>query len=287
MSAPTRIARLFRMYELPAEDFIRSITEIRRLLTIMSTDLAGAEEIVEPSLRQRMAPTIDGMRGHLASIGDQSAWVAADRLHGRLTNEADQLSFGELHEEMKDIERRFADRLRFIRLFVMWGDQLQLMGTPVELLGELTAMRFTSLWFDCEEAAKCICLQRPTAAVFHCMRMLEVGIKAFAAKLGIPDPVKPAERNWGVFLRIIKNKIDADFPAEKRMAGSEGAFLESLYVTLDAAKNPWRNEVMHVEGVYTDAEARFILMCSANFIQKMATGFDENGIPVEDELPEA
>ena len=109
------------------------------------------------------------------------------------------------------------------------------------------------------------------------MRMLEIGIKSFAARLGIDDPVRPAERNWGFILRKIKGKIDDAYKAEQRMPGSEGAFMEALYATLDAVKNPWRNETMHVEGVYTDAEAAFILYNTIAFIQKMATGFDENG----------
>ncbi len=109
------------------------------------------------------------------------------------------------------------------------------------------------------------------------MRMMEIGIKAFATRLDIPDPVKPAERNWGTFLRLINAKIGATYPAAKRMPGSEGAYMESLYATLDAVKNPWRNETMHVEGVYTDAEARFILSNTVAFFQKMASAFDEHG----------
>ena len=57
------------------------------------------------------------------------------------------------------------------------------------------------------------------------------------------------------------------------MPGSEGAFMEGLYATLDAVKNPWRNEAMHVEGVYTDEGARYILMNTLAFIQKMAGDF--------------
>lgn len=60
--------------------------------------------------------------------------------------------------------------------------------------------------------------------------------------------------------------------------------MEALYATLDAVKNPWRNEAMHVEGVYTDAEARLIFINTLAFIQKMATAFDENGKDVNPAL---
>src|SRR5438874_2489556 len=130
-----------------------------------------------------------------------------------------------------------------------------------------TAFRpFGTTW---ERPRNGLIVLRPTASVFHCMRMLEIGIKSFAARLGIDDPVRPAERNWGFILRKIKGKIDDAYKAEQRMPGSEGAFMEALYATLDAVKNPWRNETMHVEGVYTDAEAAFILYNTIAFIQKM------------------
>lgn len=283
MMQPSSPARYREMLELPALNFLTVITEIKRLATVLAQDLPGAGEAVSPNVRTNMAGTISNMREHLAAIGAQSAWVAADRFHGRLEDPNYPLTYFDLRTNINDIESRFADHLSFIRLFVVRGEQLPLLGTPAELLGEPTASRFTSLWFDCEEAAKCLCVLRPTAAVFHAMRMLEIGIKAFAARLKIPDPISPSQRNWANMLREIKKKIDADHPASKRVANSEGAFLESLYTTLDAVRNPWRNEVMHVEGVYTDAEARFILLCAIAFIQKMASSFDEKGDAVTPE----
>lgn len=273
------------MYELPALDFISTVTEIRRLATVLDRDTDWQRGKVEDmGVRERMAETIIAMRDSLSTIGDRSSWAAADRFQRYLKDPQHNLTFADLKEHIRDIESRFADHLGFVRLFVLRNEQLPLLGSATELLGEPTANRFTTIWFDCEEAAKCIIVLRPTASVFHCMRMLEIGIKAFAARLGIDDPVKPAERNWGTILRLIKTKIEAAYPAEKRMPGSEGAFMEALYATLDAVKNPWRNETMHVEGVYTDAEARYILFNTVAFIQKIASDFDENGLRVDPTL---
>lgn len=285
MTTATPLGTCLRMYELPALDFINAVTEIRRLATIIGQFTGAADEqISDVSVRERMGGTIAAMRDHLATIGDKSAWVAADRFHSILVDMQQTLTVSQARQHFHDIESRFADHLTFVRLFVIRSEQLPLLGTATDLLGPETADRFTSMWFDCEEAAKCICVWRPTASVFHCMRMLERAIRAFATKLGIPDPIKPAERNWGTILRTIKNKIDATYPADKRMSGSEGAFMESLYVTLDAVKNPWRNETMHVEGVYADAEARLIFINTLAFIQKMGTAFDENGDDVNPTL---
>lgn len=273
---------MYGMYELPALEFVSAVTEVRRLATILEGALPHFEDA---ELRERMAATIATMRDHLATIGDRSSWAAAERFQNYLRDPERSLPFSEVKEHLRDIESRFADHLGFVRLFVLRSEQLPLLGSAVELLGEPTASRFPSIWFDCEEVAKCICVLRPTAAVFHCMRILEIGIRAFAARLGIPDPVKPAERNWVTILRLIKGKIDSTYPATSRMPGSEGAFLEWLYATLDAVKNPWRNETVHVEGVYTDGEAQYLMMNTIAFIQKMASGFGESGYNVNEKLP--
>lgn len=268
---------LQKILEINAEDFITTISEVRRLLTIVGQELPDADETLDYPLRLNIGVTVEQMAKQMSMLGSQSAWVAANRLAIRLRDENTSINVHGLRHQLTDVESRFTDHLEFIRLFVLYGEQVQLLQPAADLLEEPTASHFTSIWFDCEEAAKSLCVQRPTASVFHSMRMLEIGIRAFAARLKIPDPVTPAQRNWAIMLKSIKAKIDADYPAKERKSGSEGAFLESLYATLDAVKNPWRNEVMHVEGVYADTEARFILLCVIGFIKKMASSFDENG----------
>jgi hypothetical protein len=133
--------------------------------------------------------------------------------------------------------------------------------------------------FELDEAAKCLALSRPTAAVFHLMRILEVGINAMAASLGIPDPVKPAERNWAVILRNIKTGIDQKWPNSADQMAGDGLLFEALYASLDAVKNPWRNETMHVSGKYTDDEAKHIFIAVGGFMRKLAARMDESGKP--------
>lgn len=273
------------MIELDAEKFVQAVREVRRLSAIAEQELSGSTEQAAPNVRMRISETVRELRDHLALIGAQSAWVAANRFADNLDEESVEFAYSDLKQPLVDIESRFSDHLQFIKLFVVRGEQMFLLSTPNELLGEQTARLFPKVWFDCEEAAKCILVQRPTAAVFHSMRMLEIGIKAFAKRLGIEDPIKPGQRNWAAILREIRKKIDTDHPAGNRTSGSEGAFFDKIYATLDAVKNPWRNETMHVEGVYQDGEARHILSCTATLLQIMAQDFDEDGNQVQSPEP--
>lgn len=134
--------------------------------------------------------------------------------------------------------------------------------------------------FELDEAAKCLALGRPTAGVFHMMRIMEVSIQAMTRCLGIPDPTRPAERNWGVILKAVKDGIDQKWPtAAVRMHG-DGQLFEGLYASLDAVKNPWRNGTMHVDQKYTDAEAEDVFAAVRGFARKLAARMDEDGLPL-------
>lgn len=134
--------------------------------------------------------------------------------------------------------------------------------------------------FELDEAAKCRALGRPTAAVFHLMRLMEIGVRATARCLGIPDPLKPAERNWGRILGGIKAGIDAKWPTGSDRISGDGALFEALHASLDAVKNPWRNATMHVENKYTDSEAEMIFLAVKGFMTRLADRCDENGLPL-------
>jgi hypothetical protein len=111
------------------------------------------------------------------------------------------------------------------------------------------------------------------------MRLMEIGIGAVARCLGIPDPIKPSERNWGRILESIQKGIDKHWPNSADRMSGDGALFESLHASLDAVKNPWRNATMHVDNKYTDDEAEHIFMAVKGFMKKLASRCDEGGNP--------
>jgi hypothetical protein len=59
----------------------------------------------------------------------------------------------------------------------------------------------------------------------------EIGIAAAARCLAIPDPIKPADRNWGAMLRSFKIEFDRrnDLALPARWANPDKAFCEDTY----------------------------------------------------------
>lgn len=134
--------------------------------------------------------------------------------------------------------------------------------------------------FEIDEAAKCLGLARPTAAVFHLMRTMEVGIKAVSRCLKIPDPIKPSEKNWGKMLEKIYLEIDRRWPNSANRVHGDGRFFDDLHGLLEGVKNPWRNATMHVENRYTDDEAEHIFFAVRSFMKKLGSRCNEDGEPL-------
>jgi hypothetical protein len=88
-----------------------------------------------------------------------------------------------------------------------------------------------------------------TAAVFHLMRTAEIGVRAVARCLGIPDPLKPAGRNWGSILVAVKAEMarrnGVNPPAWS--LPDDRQFFDEAHTSLDAVRNAWRNTTMHVD----------------------------------------
>jgi hypothetical protein len=146
--------------------------------------------------------------------------------------------------------------------------------------GEAVAAAFPGVSYDIDEAGKCLALSRSTAAVFHLMRIVEAAVKAMGACLGIPDPVKDADRNWGGFQRKIKSAMEnRDNNSQTHWKPTDKAFFESAFAHLDAIRIAWRNPTMHVENKYTNEEADGIYACVRAFAKTMASRMDERGEP--------
>jgi hypothetical protein len=111
------------------------------------------------------------------------------------------------------------------------------------------------------------------------MRVTEIGIRAVARSLNVPDPTKPYERNWGNILKAVKTAIEGKWPTAADQMKSDFKTFDRLYVSLDAIKNPWRNATMYIENKYTEDEAEHIFVALRGFIRHLVTRMDENGQP--------
>ena len=147
------------------------------------------------------------LRRELEKFSAGTMMLQADSSHLHCLRIIEQLesptvTYGEILQPLEELANRFQDDLLPKSLFVLKREDQDLFDNGVSLIGESVAAAFPSTIPDIEEAGKCLALDRPTAAVFHLMRALEVPLKLLAEKLSPNDP-KP---NWDPILRESLNR---------------------------------------------------------------------------------
>lgn len=111
------------------------------------------------------------------------------------------------------------------------------------------------------EAAMCLAFHRPTAAVFHLMRAMELAVQRLAEALG---KAKPTEKVWGVILADIHKAIEEMPKGPARDAWS------ASHTHLYHVKQAWRNDTMHPKTTYTEEQAQDVFDAVRSFMAHLA-----------------
>ena len=208
-------------------------------------------------------------------MGGVSVFAALDRLESRITVGGDEQLVLQYITEFKKI---LHDELSGTFVLTLSHMEKRLFTQSEPLFGADVKDKFHSLAYEIDEIGKCLALSRSTAAAFHMLRCLEAAMRAVARCLGIPDPIKGTDRNWGNALKAMVAEIDSRWPKGTRISG-DGVLFERYHATLQAIANPYRNATMHLEDKYTEEEARSLLEIVRGFLQSVAKRMDEDGNP--------
>lgn len=145
------------------------------------------------------------------------------------------------------------------------------MADDAEPFGSDVATRFPDATKDVLASGRCLALNEWTACVFHCMRVLEIGLHAFAAHLGVSMTTPIELENWKNVIDLIEKEIRK---LEARPKSAEKS--EKLRQYSDAAsqfryfKDAWRNHVSHARVPYDSREAETVWNHTRDFMQAMA-----------------
>jgi hypothetical protein len=136
-----------------------------------------------------------------------------------------------------------------------------------EPFGSLVSVKFDNAREDIEEAAKCLALQRPTACIFHLMRVLELGVQALGKKMKIK--IEPKEQTWYQIILHVNKAIEA-LPSKMASEMKKKSSYAEAASHLQSVRLAWRNEVMHPKQTYTRQEAHDIFNTTRVFMISLA-----------------
>jgi hypothetical protein len=273
------------MLQLKASSLLQVMDRLSQATAWLSASKDQQESIFHPDRkfdeddRAFAQSRVSGLAEHLEVLNARmTAMSAAKVAEYCQSQEPDWSGF---KTRIDEVRSRLIDELTLVKVFAIEADKHQFFEPTTPLFGVEFEAKFISAAFDLSEAGKCLALGRSTACVFHLMRIMEAGIRAVARCLSIPDPIKPADRNWGKMLeRIWKDGIEKRWPTVASRTTGDGQIFEALHASLDSVKNPWRNATMHVENKYTPEEAEDIFVAVRGFMRKLASRMDGQGQPL-------
>ncbi len=168
----------------------------------------------------------------------------------------------QLKTMVTEVNMRVWDELRTRFFLMIPPENITYYRQTEPLFDTEVEAEFPMMSEDISEAGKCLALNRPTATVFHLMRVMEIAVQRFGDRLGV---ALPTEKNWQNILDEINKAIKALDHRSSQTRAYAGASSHLYNV-----KIRWRNEVMHPKQTYTQVEAKDIFDAVRTFIRDLA-----------------
>lgn len=149
----------------------------------------------------------------------------------------------------------FVADLRSMAAWVMGAGEAALYERPEIIFEHSASAAFPSAEVDMDEAVRCFALERYTASVFHCMRVMEVGLAALSRALNLD-----LSENWNRALDLIEKDIRSrNSSAHDPSWREDERFYSGAAVHFRLIKNAWRNHVIHKQDHYDERRSRQVL----------------------------
>jgi hypothetical protein len=250
---------LWDMYELKLKAFV----DVQDLIVQWSTMLHNEDRRFFPKVNDhnkgQLTAQMGELLGQLLPGEFDMCRKAAERL---LTTLARTNDAKEIRADIEDLRRRLLDQMDSVFSLALTAQDRQFYEPQSPLFGATVEAKFSNMSEDIAEAGKCLGLNRATAAVFHLMRVMEIGVRRFGDVLGV---TLADDKNWQNILDEINKAIralDQKLPLTKKYAAASA----HLYNVKLAS----RNEVMHPKQTYTFEEASKVFSATDAFIRDLA-----------------
>ena len=183
-----------------------------------------------------------------------------------------RLIFGFLREEMATVKMVVIkqEKVQFFEQDALFGAAVK-NAASVELNAEIRA------------AGNCLAADLNTAAVFHLMRIVELGMRALAPQLKVKlSKHQISQATWSKLIAVMDDEIrqaqdPKNKPGHKALKPGQRRFYRGLILSINSFKDLWRNDVMHTRGNYTGVDAEGVFGHVKAFIAILAS----NGVPLK------
>jgi hypothetical protein len=128
------------------------------------------------------------------------------------------------------------------------------------ICGSVVAEKFPKALPDIIEAGNCYALGRPTACVFHLMRVIPYGMAVLSKKLNVKYPAPIETLEWGSIIPPIDKavrQLQQRIRSKKR--AEDQKYYSEIVSYLFFCKDAWRNHVSHGRDPYDMPQAKSVM----------------------------
>jgi hypothetical protein len=188
-------------------------------------------------------------------------------------------SWGEVREKFSSLEVAAKHELSSIFVGYIGADSARYWD-QTKPFGEAVYDNFPSTRADVLSAGNCHAVEEYTACVFHCMRVVEKGIRALARERNIKViKGKLLEWNdWGAIIKAIRDRSE-QFAAKLRPGPARDKIFEfyrGATGEMEGFKDTYRNYVTHDRATYDKHDSLTAYHRVGEFMKRLAVQLSEN-----------
>jgi len=182
-------------------------------------------------------------------------------------------SVQQIGDDFTDLAARIFDEISSFSCYLLASWAPPYIEAPTATWSD-TLGSFPSSLFDIEEAGKCLAFERYTSTVFHCMRIVELGLVPLADEFSVSSD----KANWHIIISQIESEI-ANRSKSQGANWTDQQFYTEAALSFHFFKDAWRNHVMHVRLTFDEERAKRIYSHVQSFMNQIATKLSEKVQP--------
>ncbi len=260
-----------------------SYEAVRKLLTATWLDLTDllvsireleGDDLLRETFRQHVSKVGVAFGAHAEGLGLTLTAVTLRKMAA--LSDKSNATVADLRRLAEELDGRLRDEMEAGEYLALTQAEAELFNSTDPFGGNVIAS-FPSAQFDIEEAAKCLALDRGTAAVFHLMRAMEVGLRQLGRSLGDPSLDPAGNPNWERILR--RCRIELAKPLKERSPEwqADEQFYSAAAERLRVARPSVMNPTVHPGAMYDPSRAADVWSSVGAFMRQLAEKLHEQG----------
>jgi hypothetical protein len=258
-----KLVSLWKMLAIYARIFVTAIEELQNVrygLVLGQMDDKTPDKPLDKVLKQEVATRLKEILDWLSKwCGTVDLNATKHLVDDLLSHAKTGVNTDEVDAKIDSLQSMLKNELQERKFLYVPKDRVGYYNNK-SICSPLVADKFPRAIPDIIEAGNCYALERPTACVFHLMRVIPYGMEILAKKLKVKYGASIETLQWGDIIPPIDKAVkllQQHMRSKKRAADQK--YYSEVVSHLYFCKDAWRNHVSHGREPYDMPRAKSVL----------------------------